>query len=90
MDRSKVTKELTPILKELAALSTLGKHKEQPIAVGQLYNWLVDPHRTGEEFTYAIGPLADEVYGDRICAFPYLCITAANALAFRCPVLEGP
>ena len=57
---------------------------DQHPAIRQLFNWLVDPDRTGEEFTYVIGELADNVaydVRDEGEDHMYLCITAARALA---------
>ena len=61
-------------------------------AVRQLFNWLVNPDRTGKEFTYVIGELADNVAYDVLDAdedHMYLCITAAQAMAVKYHVLEG-
>ncbi|CAL4085527.1 unnamed protein product [Meganyctiphanes norvegica] len=77
-------KELRPILTDLVKL---GPGNEKHPSVIQLFNWLVDPHHTGEEFTYVIGPLAKNVYNLVHC--PYLGKVAAEALAVRCPVLAG-
>lgn len=95
-DRTQLNRKLTPILAELV---TLKPGNEQHPVVTQLFNLLVDPQLTGEEYTYIIGELAEEVFRvmeqhfpdymyDKVC-FPYLCVTASEALAVRCPVLEG-
>lgn len=98
---AEVDRELTPLLAELL---TLGPGNDQHTCVRQLFNWLVDPHHTAEEFSYVIGPLERHVYGimeghfkqyvyatdTNIDCSVYLCKIAAEALAVRCPVLEGP
>ena len=91
-----IASKLTPILAEMF---TLGPGNNHHPAIGQLFNWLIEPQRTGEEFNYAIGELADDVSGvmqehftdylyDEI-DLPYLCSTAAEALAVRCHILKG-
>ncbi|CAL4115480.1 unnamed protein product [Meganyctiphanes norvegica] len=95
-DRIELDKELTPILAELV---TLGPGKDQHTAARNLFNWLVNSQRTGEEFSYVIGELVYEVsaimeehfleyvYREGYCTS--LCKVAAEALAMKCPVLEG-
>ena len=58
---------------------------DQHPAVNQLFNWLV-------QFNYVIGELAQAVayeVDDEGLYHMYLCTTAAQALAMKCPVLEG-
>ncbi|CAL4115477.1 unnamed protein product [Meganyctiphanes norvegica] len=96
-DRAVIDKELTPILAELV---TLGPSNDQHPAIRNLFNWLVNSQRTGEEFTYVIGELIYEVcmimeehfldymYNEGDCT--NICKIAAESLAIKCPVLEGP
>ena len=94
IDRAELDRELTPILAEVLMLKSGNDHHP---AIRQLFHWLTDPGRTGEEFTYVIGELADNVADDVRAEegepeeedHMYLCITAAQALAVKCPVLEG-
>ena len=50
-----LARELTPIF---ATLRTLGPGNDHHPAVRQLFNWLADPQRTGEEFHYVIREVA--------------------------------
>ncbi|CAL4111280.1 unnamed protein product [Meganyctiphanes norvegica] len=96
INRKEIDREMSPILAELM---TLGHGNEQHPAVKELFNWLVDPQRTGEEFAHVIGELADDVfmvmkarflkyvYDEGYCM--YLFKVAAEALAVKCPILEG-
>ena len=96
MDKTRLDRALTPILAELV---TIEAGNYQHPTVRQLFNWLVDPQITGEEFTYIIGKLAWDVNDIMEEHFPdymyghenkmYLCTVAAEALAWRSPVLEG-
>ena len=91
LDRVELAMELTPILTELVNLQP-GNYQHP--AVRQLSEWLEDPQRTGEEFTYVIGELAeavscdmgkedqDEVY------LRYLGKVASEALVVKCPILK--
>ena len=91
-----LARELTPIF---ATLRTLGPGNDHHPAVRQLFNWLADPQRTGDEFTYVISEVADDafyvmedhfpdyVYMEGHCMYTYLIV--AQALAAKCPVLEG-
>ena len=58
MEKVKIDKELTPIIAELI---TLGPENDEHPSVRQLFNWLVDPQRTGEEYAYVVGSLSDDV-----------------------------
>ena len=94
-----IDKELTPILAELL---TLGPRCEDHPTFRQLFDWLVHPQRTLEEFNYVVGPLGHHVYlvmcehfskymYNRSCRYSvYLGQAAAEALAVKCPILEGP
>ena len=89
IDRKELDRELKPILVEVMKLES---GNDQHPAVNQLFNWLVDHQRTGEEFNYVIGELAQAVayeVDDEGLYHMYLCTTAARALAMKCPVLEG-
>ena len=95
-NRVHLARELTPIF---ATLSTLGPDNDHHPTVSQLFNWLTDPQRTGDEFTYAIREVADDssyvmevhfpdyVYMEGYCMYQYKIV--AEALAAKCPVLEG-
>ena len=94
---AELNKELMPILAELFTLNPT--NKDHP-AFQSTFNWLVDPQRTGEEFSYVIGPLHQYVY-DAMCenSDAYFnknsydnigMVAAAEAIAIKCPVLEGP
>ena len=97
---AEVDRELIPIIAELA---TLGPGNDQHPTVRQLFNWLADPQRTAKEFIYVLGPLELHVCSIMVDHFNqyvsvdteettcciYLCKVAAEALAARCPVLEG-
>ena len=89
-----IDKKLTPILEELAIL---GPGNQDHSALKQLYTWLVEPQRTGEEFHYVIQPLFrfaqanmhdKGILDDDSCL--YLGKVVAEALAVRRPVLVGP
>ena len=90
-------REMTPIIAELETLSP--GNDDHPV-VRQLFNWLKDLQRTGEEFTHVIGKVAHDVneimrdhFEDYMFEFgpcTYLGKLAAEALAVRCPILEGP
>ena len=97
LDSEQLDRDLTPILAELVTLEP--GNKQHP-TVRQLFDWLVNPQRTSEEYIYVLGELAERVFSvmeehfseymrDGM-DFPYLCVTAAEALAVRCPVLKGP
>ncbi|CAL4064023.1 unnamed protein product [Meganyctiphanes norvegica] len=85
-------REMTPILAELMTL----KNKNHS-AFEQLFKWLVDPQRTGEEFYYIIGPLRQHVakimqehFRQYVFNVDCLIKVAMEALAVKCPTLEGP
>ena len=94
MDRSDINRELTPLLIDLVTLD-LG-NDEHP-SVKKLFNYLVDPDRTGDDFAYVIGDLASEVIEKHFPIYVYeddgpciyLAKIAAEALAIKCPVLVG-
>ncbi|CAL4236300.1 unnamed protein product [Meganyctiphanes norvegica] len=78
-------REMSPILSEVVMLRS--GNKEHP-AAKQLSNWLLEPQRTGEEFTYVVGPLRwhlEQTGVDSYC----LNDISMEALAERCPILEG-
>lgn len=80
---------LTPTLEEVVALGP-GNYQRHP-AISKLFKWLVDPQRTVHEFNYVVGPLGQytfEYYG-RFKNL-YLGLVAAEALAVRNPILDGP
>lgn len=92
-----IDREMTPILAELL---TLGPADGNNSTIKQLFNWLVDPQRTVQEFNYVIGPLGQHVHDimdehflnyqynkDRFCT--YLGKIAAEALAKKNPILVG-
>ena len=91
----KIDKEMSPILAEIL---TLKQGIKKLPALNQLYSWLVDPARTGLQFFYVIGPLVKSVMNhqsvgyteDNYFGFIHLFKIAAEALVFKCPVLEGP
>ena len=83
-------RQVTPILAEMYALGTRSSFEE-------LFNWMVEPQRTADEFTYAIGPLDLKVHYImrihfsiymRFC--PNLSQVAAEALAVKSSILEDP
>ena len=88
--RTELNREITPILIELLSL---GPGNDSHSVFQQLSNWLQDPQRTGEEFKYVIGELANEImseHGDgdwKDCM--YLVKATAEALTVKCPILEG-
>ena len=96
INRVELDRELSPILAELV---TLGPGNDQHPTLKQVSKWLVNPDRTGEEFTYVISEVADDafyvmedhfpdyVYMEGHCMYTYLIV--AQALAAKCPVLEG-
>ncbi|CAL4082435.1 unnamed protein product, partial [Meganyctiphanes norvegica] len=96
---SEIDRELTPIIAELA---TLEPGDDQHPTASQLFDWLVDPQRTADEFSYAIGPLEHHAYGimennfkqylfyEHMGCSVYVGKVAAEALAARSPILEGP
>ena len=57
-DRPELDRELVPILAEL---ETLGPGNNHHPSTRKIYNWLVDPQRTGDDFTYVIGELGHGV-----------------------------
>lgn len=102
LGRMELDRELTPVLEEMLTIEPDFDHHP---ASGNLFNWLVDPRHTGEEYSYVIGELADRVSSsieenaieghftdyvlDNDEATFDIYRSAAEALAFRCPVLEG-
>ena len=70
---------------ELDRELTLGPGNDQHPSVRQLFDYLMNPKCTGEEFSYVIGELAFEVSGESM----YLTKVAAETLAVRSPVLNG-
>ena len=54
-----VDKEMTTTLVDVATLCPGNDHHP---AVRYLFNWLVCPQRTAEEFNYLIGPLQEHIY----------------------------
>ena len=95
--KEQIKEELKTTIEKLANLKS--RDNQNP-AVRNLFNWLVNPQRTGEEFHYVVDELASEVYYDTDQVMPsyvseddycmYLYRIAAEALAVICPVLEGP
>ncbi|CAL4105300.1 unnamed protein product [Meganyctiphanes norvegica] len=96
-----LNRELTPILAELV---TLAPGNDQHPAVKQLFTWLVNPLRTGEDFLYVTDSLGWHVYksmeehffehvynGEAVerGGFTYLGKVVAEALAVKCPILKG-
>ena len=91
-----IKREMSPILTELLKLEP-GNYNHP--AVKQLFNWLVDPKRTGEEFSYVVGPLqghladlldeTDEDFNNCYDDGTYLGKVGLEALARICPVLNG-
>ena len=55
---AELDREMTPILAEVMAVGRflILEDNEDPAAT-KLFDWLLDSKRTGEEFTYVIGPL---------------------------------
>ena len=93
---AKYDRELTPILAELTTLQP-GNH-DHPVR-NQLFNWLVEPHRTVEEFLYASIILREHVYDIMDTHFKHYLVEgteiaiskiALEALAVICPTLKGP
>lgn len=93
---AELNREMMPILAEMLTLGP-ENHNDHPSAK-QLFNWLVDPHRTGEEFCYVVGPLLDSVWAlmndhfekyIKREGFFNMVIVAAEAIAVTCPILEG-
>ena len=58
-DMSELNREMSPILTELLKLEP-GNFNHP--SVKHVFNWLVDPKRTGEEFSYVVGPLHHHLY----------------------------
>ena len=92
-----IDREFIPLIAEV---TTLGPGNDQHPTVRHLFNWLVDPQRTAEEFNYVIGPLQNHVYDIMDEHFPdylyglgnrniYAGKIAAEALAKRVQVLTG-
>ena len=88
--KRELNREMTPILIEMFSL---GPGNDSHPVVQKLSKWLQDPQRTGEEFVYVIGELANEItheHGDgdpKDCM--YLVKATAEALAVKSPILEG-
>ena len=93
-----IDRELTPLLVDLM---TLGPQSENHPVFRQLLKWLVNPQRTANDINYVIGPLGAHVefvmvYNfcnntyDPHLFFVYLGQVAAEALALKSPILEGP
>ena len=86
-------RQVTPILAEMYALGTRSSFEE-------LFNWMVEPQRTADEFTYAMGPLNLKVHNIMRNHFsiymrnrffcPNLSQVAAEALAVKSSILEDP
>ncbi|CAL4126208.1 unnamed protein product [Meganyctiphanes norvegica] len=99
-NKEALDRELTPIL---AQLMTIPPDNDKDHDFVWLYQRLAQPNCSVDEFKYVIGTLQENVcqimtdlfddyvydYGDDgdIC---YVFKAAAEALAIRCPVLEGP
>ena len=95
-EMSEINMEMIPVISEIVTLGP--KNHEHPTVI-QFFNWLMDPQRTGEEIFYVIWPLQqhvidimlehfeDYVYDDGYSI--YLGSVVAEALALKCPVLEG-
>ena len=54
-----VDREVIPLIAELL---TQGPDNANPPIIVEIFNWLVDPKITGEEFSYVIGPLEHHVF----------------------------
>ena len=88
-----IDRELTPLL---AKLMTLGPQSENHPVFRQLLKWMVNPQHTANDINYVIGPLGAHVEkfynicNDPLFFFVYLGQAAAEALALKSPILEGP
>ena len=85
-----IDRELTPLLVDLL---TLGPQSENHPVFRQLLKWLVNPQRTANDINYVIVwmvyNLCNNTYVPHIF-FVYLGQVAAEALALKSPILEGP
>ena len=91
-----IYREMSPILTELLKLKP--GNNNHP-TVKNLFNWLVDPKRTGEEFSYVVGPLQhhlaevldeiDEDYGNCYDDGSYIGKMGLEAMSIICPILDG-
>ena len=52
LSAQELDKEVMPILNKVMGTNTYDKHSEK-----LLFDWLVDPKHTVEEFNYVLGPL---------------------------------
>ncbi|CAL4120405.1 unnamed protein product [Meganyctiphanes norvegica] len=99
MDEStveKLNREIRPVLEKLAVLEP-GENRKA--AISQLSVWLNDTERTGEEFSYVVGPLGVQVFNYMRAQgllkqfgnimFVNVVFNLAEALAVKSPVLEG-
>ena len=100
---SDLHREMIPILIELL---TLESWRSDHPTVKYLYNHLVDQLCTGEEFCYIIEPLhkhVEDIMNNNFKSYVYdtyngvfkkvnshLGRVAAEAIAIKCPILEGP
>ena len=84
-----IEEKLGPILDILIELGP-GHYHSHP-SIGKIFKWLVDPQRTSQEFNYFVGPMGKYKF-DHSGRFKnlYLGLVAAEALAFRNPLLVGP
>ena len=94
---AELDREMTPILAELMTVEQKPWDINHPTAI-KFFNWLVDKERTGEEFTYIIGPLKWHVirimsehfkqYVEDDYSYGYVDMVAVEALAMKGLVLE--
>ncbi|CAL4075046.1 unnamed protein product, partial [Meganyctiphanes norvegica] len=92
-------RELTPVLAQLMTLPPRNDHHPDVV---WLYKWLAHPERSVEEFKHVVGKLQENVrlvmtrqferYTENGCGGNsfYVARAGLEALASRCPVLEGP
>ena len=99
---AELDREMTPVLADLMTLGTegnLGTGNVGYPAAKKLFDWLVEPNRTAEEFTYVLGPLKWHVLEimmqnfrryvyDDYC-YGAVDIVAAEALAAKNLILGG-
>ena len=82
-------KELMPVLAEVMELNKHYEGMDDHPSVQWLFKWFSLPERTADEFYYVVGSLLDKITHYARGEAIYVLRAAAEALAVRCPVLDG-
>ena len=77
------------LMSKLSELTELNEGKDDHPSVQWLFKWFSVPGRTANEFFYVVRDMRDKVTNYDEDKAIYILRAAAEALAVRCPVLEG-